>query len=509
MLLFALVVAFVSLTRAELVEDLPWRRQNTKCNETSCLIAKFDSSITPHLFVSECRADKVKIITFVDNANVAELPAELFNQVKYLAVVTLNESRAERVAANTLRNAKYLEELYLSSNLINILEADAFVGASQLKLLDLSKNQLETLEGNIFAPLKNLQELNLADNLLKSVDKSAFNGLERVTSIKLAGNALKVLDTNTFYPCKSLAYLYLQMNQLTKLRLRMHFNTMYWLNADDNLIEDLFLDADEVRNRAAHVYITANRNQIQKFKITEKYNVRNLYLEDNKFIDLQEITPMVALHDLRLGNNNLSHITPTIFKNLRNLEILFLQNTMLPAIQENFFQNQKNLKTLHIGFNKLVVVDLRYLKQLTKLEQLHLDANELTDLNVSELKEALPSLKRIELRDNPWNCLKLKTIMGYLRMYNVKLVSEETSDEPNVEKIRCVDEGREVDALKRKIKMLEDKLEKVIEMYNMNFCELKDSSCCSQAPNLSLFGDVGNETAIDMRFERNFTCSKK
>lgn len=504
--IFVLAATFVVVVASQLVDDYPRPRQNTKCNETACFIMKFDSNITPYHFVSECRADKIKIITFIDNANCAELPAELFKQVKYLTVLTLNESRVERISANTFRDAKYLEELYLTHNLINVLDDKAFEGDLRVKILDLSRNHLESIQANAFVQLKYLLELNLADNHLSTLDKSAFTGLDRVNSIKLSGNKIISMDTNIFYPCKNLAYLYLQNNQLTKLRIRTNYNTIYWLNADDNAIEDLYLDADEIKSRETFVYITANRNQIDKFKISEKYNVRNLYLENNKFINLLEIMAMSSMHDLRLGNNNLSHISENTFKNLRHLEILYLQNTNLPAIHSDLFENQRKLKILHIGYNKLVVVDLRYLKQLLKLEQLHLDGNELTDLNVVDVRNSLPSLRKIELRDNAWSCMKLKTILGYLKMYKVSLVSEETVEQPNVDSIRCFDEGREVDALKNKIKMLEDKLNQMVDIYNTNFCILKENDCCSQADDLRLF--LFDTKRQENSFNSNRTCSK-
>lgn len=503
MYLFATI--FIIVASPQLVDDYPRPRQNTKCNETACFIMKFDSSVTPYHFVSECRADKIKIITFIDNVNCAELPAELFSQVKYLTVLTLNESRVERIVANTFKEAKYLEEVYLTNNLITVVEDKAFDGGLTIKSIDLSGNLIESIQANAFVQLKHLQQLNLANNHLSSLDKNVFVGLDRVTSINLSGNELVSLDTNIFYPCKNLAYLYIQGNQLVKLRIRTNYNTIYWLNADDNAIEDLYLETDEDRNRETFVYITANRNQIDKFKISEKYNVRNLYFENNKFINLFEIMAMSSLVDLRLGNNNLSHISANTFKNLRHLEILYLQNTNLPAIRSDFFENQRKLKTLHIGYNQLNVIDLRYLKHLSKLEQIHLDGNELTDLNVVDIRDSLPSLRKIELRDNLWNCMKLKTIIGYLKMYNVNLVSVETMEQPNVDSIRCFDEGREVDTLKQKIKMLEDKLQQMIETYNMNFCALKENDCCSQAHNLNLF--VHDNKTQESSFSNNYTCT--
>lgn len=503
---FVFVATFIAVVASQLVDDYPRPRQNTKCNETACFITKFDSNITPYHFVSECRADKIKIITFIDNANCADLPAELFSQVKYLTVLTLNESRVERIGAKTFTEAKYLEELYLTHNLINALDDKAFEGDLRLKVLDLSGNRIESLQANVFVQLKYLSELNLADNRLNALDKSVFGGLDRVTSIKLSGNKLVTLDTNIFYPCKNLAYLYVQSNQLTKLRIRTNYNTIYWLNADDNAIEDLYLEADETRNRDAVLYITANRNQIDKFKISPKYNVRNLYLENNKFINLFEIMSMSSMVDLRLGNNNLTHLSADTLKNLRHLEILYLQNTNLPAVQSDLFLNQRKMKILHIGYNKLAVVDLRYLKQLSKLEQLHLDGNDLTDLNVVDIRESLPNLRKIELRDNAWNCMRLKTIMGYLKMYKVSLVSEETTEQPNVDSIRCFDEGREVEALRSKIKMLEDKLDQMIETYNTNFCTLKENDCCNQASNLNLF--VFDDKREENSFRSNKTCTK-
>lgn len=503
LLVYLFPIIFV-ISSSQLVDDYPRPRQNTKCNETACFIMKFDSSVTPYHFVSECRADKIKIVTFIDNANCAELPAELFRQVKYLTVLTLNESRVERIVAKTFEAAKYLEEVYLTNNLITAVEDKAFDGDLRVNILDLSGNRIESLQANVFTQLKYLQQLNLADNRLSSLDKNVFVGLDRVTSIKLSGNKLMALDTNIFYPCKNLAYLYLQGNQLVKLRIRTNYNTIYWLNADDNALQDLYLETDETRNRDAFIYITANRNQIDKFKISEKYNVRNLYLENNKFINLFEIMAMSSLVDLRLGNNNLSHISANTFKNLRHLEILYLQNTNLPSVREDLLENQRKLKTLHIGYNKLSVIDLRYFKHLSNLEQLHIDGNELTDLNVVDVRGTLPRLRKIELRDNAWNCMKLKTIIGYLKLYDVSLVSVETTEQPNVDSIRCFDEGREVDALKLKIKMLEDKLNQMIEAYNSNFCALKEVDCCSRAHDLKLF--VHDSSTQESSFSSNRTC---
>lgn len=492
--------------------DLAVSKQSTKCNETACVIKNFNSEIKPHHFVSECKADKINIITFVDNDLCEEFPIELFETTRSLRFLSLNDSLIEEIQTGNFKHATALEELHLANGFIKNLPVNVFDGAFSLMIIDLNKNRIRTLDPEVFKKLYHLKTINLAENQIQDLDKNLFSENSKLNTINLSKNKLLELDMNIFYSCKALTWLYLQNNQLTKLHLRNKYNNLYWLNAEINEITELRLDVDQIKNREAFIYITANHNRISKLKISPQYNVRNLYLEHNKYIDLYEIMAMSSLIDLRLGNNNLSHVSSTTFNNLRHLEILYLHNTNLPTIKVNMFENQRKLKLLHIGYNNIGMIDLRFLAALKKLETLYIDGNALTDLNTADINVHLPALQKIELRENEWKCDKLKIIMNYLKAYNIQLISTESFQDTNVDGIICVDDQKEIDLLKNQINILENKLKQLVEVYNDNFCMLKDLSCCN-FKSLTIFAykksahNSTNDTKIIAEKNFNRTCS--
>lgn len=455
------------------------RRQTTRCNDTTCVIKFFDATIKPYFFVGDCRAEKVKQIHFIE-ATTTQVPVEIFEVVKKLQVLSLNESQIVKITTDSFKSANSLIETYLAHNEIEEIESRAFSEALNLVTLNLNSNKISTIDKDAFRGLLKLRVLNLANNEIEVLDPTIFNDNPQLFSLELSGNRLRVLDSNMFHNCESLAWVYLNGNQLERLHLRFKRNSVFWLTVDDNVIDELRLDVDEKsRTSREFTYIAANRNKIRKLKISSKYNLRNLYLENNEFIDLYEIMSISTLRELRLGNNNLSHINMFAFQNMRSLEVLYLHNTNLQGLRAEMFASQKQLKVLHIGYNRLGYIDLQFLNSLKSLEQLHIDGNDLTSLNVEHLNEWLPSLKKIELRDNPWICRNLKVVMSYLNAYNVSLVSTEGTNEKNVNGIKCEDEASKTKALQCEIEELERKVKEMVEIFDANIKVLHESNCCN------------------------------
>lgn len=491
-----LVIVIVGFSLAALEgeedKDLVYirRRQQTRCNETACIIKYFDEAETPFYFVSECKAEKIKAITFVEPVKMTLLPGDIFKDVRNLKILTVNNSGLEQVNG-TFKDATYLEEIYLANNSLGEVGDRFFEGAARLSTINLRGNKIFYIHAAALKTLRALRVLNLADNLIENLDKNVFADNARLHSVDLSGNKLSTLDQKIFYQSQDLEWLYLQNNQLTSLNVHFPTNQLYWLNVDGNQLRELILKAEtKLQNRLT--YITANRNNLGKIRISTEFNVKNLYVESNNHVDLFDLKSLTSLSDLRLGNNRLSHVTSIVFGNLKNLEILYMHSTNFSVLRSDLFVAQPKLKILHIGYNHISLVDLRFLKSLKALEQLYLDGNELSDLNLSDLKEWLPNLKKIELRANRWTCRNLKAIISYIRAFEVELISKEvenTDDDktPNVEGIRC-EEDANLQDLKCQLKEMERRLNAMEEAYNENLKIMKESDCC----NLAAAKELGN-----------------
>ncbi|KAF5282875.1 hypothetical protein FQA39_LY17455 [Lamprigera yunnana] len=153
---------------------------------------------------------------------------------------------------------------------------------SENEVLDLSHNLITNLPANVFqnADLLNLQQLNLHANEIFEIDEDAFRGVFNLRDLDLSNNKIINLKADTIP--RWVAKLNLNGNPLKRL---------------------------------VHFFLTS--------PLLRYLSVENCEIEEIHDGALQELT---GLQELSLCGNKLRHLNESIFKNLRSLKILRLED---------------------------------------------------------------------------------------------------------------------------------------------------------------------------------------
>ncbi|KAM6457875.1 peroxidasin homolog isoform 1-T2 [Liasis olivaceus] len=114
-----------------------------------------------------------------------------------------------------------------------------------------------------------------------------------------------------------------------------------------------------------------------------------------------EIIPEVSLQTniLDLRFNRIKHIKPGVFRNLKNLDTLLLNNNLLKHVAQNSFEGLKKLKYLYLYKNEIQSIQPQAFEGLHSLEQLYLHFNNLESLEAGTFND-LPKLERLFLNNN-------------------------------------------------------------------------------------------------------------
>ncbi|XP_007059262.1 lumican [Chelonia mydas] len=266
-----------------------------------------------------------------------------------------------------------IKYLYLRNNMIEGIEENAFDNVTDLEWLILDHNHLENskIKGRVFSKLKNLKKLHinfnnlteavgplastmddlqLSHNKITKVSANALEGLVNLTVLHLQNNQLKTDSVSgAMKGLKSLLYLDLSFNQLTKLPkglphalLMLYFNN----NQITNIPDEYF----------------------QGFKV-----LQYLHLSHNRLTDggiPGNVFNISSLVELDLSFNMLKSI-PTVSENL-----------------ENFYLQVNQINKFPLSSFCKVVGSLAY----SKIKHLRLDGNNLT---------------RADLPQEMYNCLRV------------------------------------------------------------------------------------------------------
>ncbi|XP_066518595.1 toll-like receptor 3 [Hoplias malabaricus] len=116
-------------------------------------------------------------------------------------------------------------------------------------------------------------------------------------------------------------------------------------------------------------------------------------------ISWETLGSLANLEILDLSLCNLTHIDKTgSFSSLRKL---YLGQNWLRSVPSNFLANAYHLEFLDLGENMLGEIPVDFLQNSKNLRVLILGGNQLRFLPASIFK---PSLRQLDLKDNPWNC---------------------------------------------------------------------------------------------------------
>lgn len=116
-------------------------------------------------------------------------------------------------------------------------------------------------------------------------------------------------------------------------------------------------------------------------------------------IDLDIFKGLKVLKILRLDNNKITEITGRLFSDLSNLKELSLSNNSLKKIDSKTFKGLKNLETLKLDKNEIKEIDGNSFSDLSNLKELDLESNKLERIYANTFI-GLSELKRLHLNNN-------------------------------------------------------------------------------------------------------------
>ncbi|KAL3278307.1 hypothetical protein HHI36_013640 [Cryptolaemus montrouzieri] len=214
---------------------------------------------------------------------------------------------------NCISDIESLDELILEKNGIQEIRAGALRNLPAIRIIKLGQNKLKTIVTGVFNNLQ-VSDVDLSKNEIEVIEDTAFNDMPELLSIKLTDNKLTKWNKNWF------------LN--TPLLNRLSFQ--------HNLIEELPAEA------------------FTNLKGKKKFG--RLSLDVN----------------LIFSYNKIKTLHPDTFKDIKDINNLWLDNNLIEEIPENIFTDV-SIRQLRISSNKLTCIKEK--DSLLKAEMNEIDAN--------------------------------------------------------------------------------------------------------------------------------------
>ncbi|CAJ1080890.1 toll-like receptor 13 [Xyrichtys novacula] len=358
----------------------------------------------------DCPTPPLLIIRDANLGNVAQMPLGKANTKK----LYLDNLGMTRISKTTFSGYKRVKTLQMNRNKVAI-EKDTFESLTHLTFLSFDQNKIRDIDPDWFIPLKNLNCLSLTKNEITELPPRAFSTLIQLEQLYLQFNLLKYITRKPFS----------KLRRLTKLNLS--------LNIIDFIEEGTFQDLTSLR------YLDLSGNRIKRLTppiLSGLTNLRQFVLYNNRLHFRSYESPFINLTSLEYvemnyqgpGGQGLGNIGPNFFHNTHQLTSVSIGHSIKLDIHPDAFVPLVKLKSLYIAgvltktMNLSAVLSpLKTLKKLT-LYRADLDAlpanllppgNTLTTLQVQSnhlhtvdktLLDALPSLRVLDITDNPLSC---------------------------------------------------------------------------------------------------------
>ncbi|KAL4220687.1 hypothetical protein ACF0H5_021083 [Mactra antiquata] len=246
----------------------------------------------------------------------------------------------------------HLERLNISKGLLKTIAEGTFDGIKDtIVRIQLNNNKLTEISSGVFKDLKLVDEILLSVNHLNKLDEDSFVNLPELMTLKLNGNHLDSIVAGAFKDLPKLENLYLNVNYLTEI------------------------PASSINQLKALKDLNLAFNQIDAIADTYDLLLPNLedILLDSNPISKMTIFPKISnsLKTLNLQFTHLSSISKDAWKNVANIDSLFLSGTMLKSVYEGMFDGLVNLTRLYLrDMPVLTVIGPNSFRGLTKLHSI-------------------------------------------------------------------------------------------------------------------------------------------
>ena len=290
-----------------------------------------------------------------------------------------------KTEAKILSNFQNLNYLKLRYGEIILNKAKPFDCLKQLKHLIIYQSKFalqEPFKGPLYIENKNLEELDL-DVLNHDGLKIYFDDLPKLKKLRVSNNSIKYLiDLDSFKKLSNLEILDTSLRDLTMCYENPFENftklKRLRLNGCLYIYEKVYIDKYVFKNLVNLEYLEISGCYLQTFDNSETFdNLKQLIHLDLTLSDLEKLDfgifkNLINLETLYLNRNSLKHIEPGLFVNLNKLKHLQLRECGLVSIDENTFEGLVSLETLNLDRNGLNEVRVGIFDGLKNLKKIYL-----------------------------------------------------------------------------------------------------------------------------------------
>ncbi|CAF3357050.1 unnamed protein product [Rotaria sp. Silwood1] len=338
--------------------------------------------------------------------------------------------------------SNYLEELILSTTILSSSEltTQTFLQILSelpnlkrlfLRSFDLS-NSFNLTNNKIILTSKKLTQLSLQLCSIKQIDDintfiNLFPNLER---LDLSENRFEYFNIPLILSLKKLKILILSKNKIHHLNIQSSISSLTF-HPSNSLIE-LDLSYNGIETIDEHIFeLISSQLEILNLRnnelVTEKhltflihlYHLREFYFDYNRLETINQLYLPLNLKLLSLKNNRLNYINLSILTRLGHLEKLYLSSNKLIQWSSTINNIFPSLEILELDRNYLSTISSL---NAPKLKQLNLDENQLGNKIDKKIFSNLPSLERLQLRDNQIEFIDINAFR-YTRLQSLDLTN--------------------------------------------------------------------------------------
>lgn len=301
--------------------------------------------IPSQLFIKHQNIEYFNIIENIGLRSIGN--QQIFRHSKKLIGFRVMRNNITVIKNRTFFGATFLHSLYLNDNHIIFLEPKAFDGLENLYMLFLESNKIKSLDCNLFRSLKRINHILLNQNQIRKIKDLVFPKNSELRRIELNRNKIKIIENGALKNISTLETLDLGRNKLRE------FNeiseNLVTLDLRNNKLKKLRIDGI-VEN------IILSNNEISEI-IVKSNKIKSLDLRNNLYSNLNNLTLLLNLEQLKLSNNQIGPVNSNIFINFFKLKVLLLKRTNITGLTETSFMELNYLKRLDLSENSLKIVN--------------------------------------------------------------------------------------------------------------------------------------------------------
>uniref|UniRef100_A0A8C6U8P4 TIR domain-containing protein n=1 Tax=Neogobius melanostomus TaxID=47308 RepID=A0A8C6U8P4_9GOBI len=302
----------------------------------------------------------------------------------------------------TIRNMSSLTSLSLHANKISELRCLDFSGLHLLKILNLSFNKFRDLKSCVFQDLQSLEKLFVQKTSILNLDDCFGKTLPNLLVLDAADNNIEELQRGVFSNMTCLKDLELQTKSVTEMLV--YQETFVGLTDLRTLSMSPIFIFDPPSAGVGPRSSSRGRSQLQQVFNLPLLQTLRITVSKDVCVDLTKDL-FKGLDDLKVlswrgcfwnADSKMFHHLPRVF----NMEIRRYY-VWIPVPE--LFQPLTVLQTLDLSENHLKSMDFLSEANLTQLQTLIIKTNDMSVIN-ERVFEALPSLRYLDLSDNPFVC---------------------------------------------------------------------------------------------------------